>query len=261
MDNKRRLFIAATLIITVLYFLSQSAPFEWRYRALFFLAALSEIYFLLVFRKIAKRKRNALLATFLPISFLAGMSLFSLLFFQGLVWRIVLLLIFAFGLYTLFLIENVFLVSAEFKSVPLYRAASTVGFLLTLVTAFFLFDVLFSFRLAAWFNGLAVSLISLFLLGHFFWATYLSAPAEGDSLVLTGIFSLIMGEMSVAISFWPVGVGKASLYLVSLLYVFGGVAEAFCRQRLFKKTFLEFFWVGLGTFLALFLVTSWRGSF
>jgi len=29
---------------------------------------------------------------------------------------------------------------------------------------------------------------------------------------------------------------------------------------LFKKTIWEFIWVGLGTFLALFLVTSWRGN-
>jgi len=261
MDNKRRLFIVATLIITVLYFLSQLAPFELRYQAILILTAVSEIYFFLVFRKVAKKKKNALSATFLPISFLVGISLFSFLFFQGLIWQIVFLLIFAFGLYTLFLIENLFLVSAEFKSVPLYRAASTVSFLLTLISAFFLFDVLFSFRLAAWFNGLAVALISFFLLAHFFWATKLSESVKGNNLILSSVFSLIMGEMSIAISFWPVGVSKASLYLVSLFYVFGGVAEAFCRQRLFKKTIWEFFWVGLGTFLALFLVTSWRGNF
>jgi len=258
--DKRRKFVLATLVISGLFFVSQLVPFSWRYRATLGLISLAGLYLWLLFRQLAREKQNALAAILLPLSFVAGIAFFYFIFSQNLIWRAGLLLAFTFGLYTILLAENVFVVAREFKAVPLYRAASTSGLLMMLTSAFFLFDTIFSFRFSAWTNGLIVFLTAGVLWLHFFWATTLTPLFNQNSLTMAVIFSLIIAEISVIISFWPVGVGKGSLYLVSLLYVFSGLAQAYCRQRLFKKTIWEYIWVGLGTFLALFLVTSWRGN-
>lgn len=258
--DKRKRFVLATLVISGLFFAGQVVPFDWRYSVIFGQIALSGLFLWFLFRQLVREKQNVLAAVLLPLSFIAGISLFNFIVSQSLIWRIGLLLAFSLGLYTILLAENVFLVATEFKTVPLYRAASTSGLLMMLLAAFFLFDTIFSFRFSAWINGLIIFLTTAILLLHFFWSVTLAPLFSRDNLIMALIFSLIIAEISVIISFWPVGVGKGSLYLVSLLYVFSGLAQAHCRQRLFKKTVWEYIWVGLGTFLALFLVTSWRGN-
>ncbi len=258
--SKRQKFILVAALITLLFFLNQLVFPDQRYFTTLGLIGFTALVLSGLFRQIARQWSNVVGALFLPLSFLAGMSFFYFIVPQGWFWQLSIILFFALGFYTSLLIENVFLVANEFKTVPLYRAASTSGLLLMLTSAFFLFDTVFSFHFSAPINGLLIFLIGLALWLHFFWATKLNRLWERENLVLALIFSLIIAEISVMISFWPVGAGKGSLYLVSLLYVFSGLAQAYCRQRLFKKTIWEFIWVGLGTFLALFLVTSWRGN-
>lgn len=260
--NKRRQFIIATLLVTASYYLVQIAPFAWKYWATLAMVLFAWLYLLVLFFRLTRKWSESLLATFLPVCFLVGVSLFYFLFSQSLIWELILLLVVALGFYTLCLIENVFLVSVQFKVVPLYRAASTVCFLLTLMSAFFLFNAVLSFRLPGWLNGLATFVISSLLLSHLFWTVDLSLPSvESSNSTIVATLSLIMAETALAISFWPVGVSKGSLYLVSLLYVFTGLAQSYRRQRLFKKTIWEFIGVGIGIFLALLLVTNWSGDF
>lgn len=261
MRDKRQWFLIATAFTSLLFFLAQVVPFSISYQAFFIFFVISGVNIFFLFRKIAQKKKNALMATLLPMSFIIGLSMFLPLFSSGLLWRLLFSGFFAVVFYTLLLIENVFLVSAEFKSVPLYRAASTVSFILMLTTAFLLFDIVFSFRLSALLNGLIILPITFLLLSHFFWSIDPASNLNADIFKLSFVFSVIIAELAFALSFWPVGIGKGSLYLVSLFYVFGGLAQSWCRERLFKKTIWEFFWLGLGTFLALFLVTSWRGDF
>lgn len=256
--TKRAYFLFSSIILTVGFFLLSLVPFQWKYTGIGGFSLGVALYHIVLFYSMVKTKRNLFVSAFLPAFFGLSVSLFRFLFAVNWVWQVVLILVFLFGIYTLFLMENVFLISKEVKTVPLYRAASTIGFLMTLIVAFFIYEVVFSFRLMAWQNGLLVSSVSLPLLIHFFWSTRLSLPLEWNSLAPSFIFSLILGEISVAISFWPLGTTKASLYLVSMLYVFLGLAQAFCQEKLFKETIREFIWIGLGTFLALFLVTSWR---
>jgi len=258
MDKKKR-FVLATILITVCYYVSHFAPYDWRYQSILALTLFSQIYLLLLFLKLSKNFQDALSATILPSLFILGISLFYFLFSQSLIWRLVLTAIFALGVYSMLLIENVFLVSGQFKVVPLYRAASTVGLILSLTTGFFLFDVLLSFRFSAQINLIFIFVICFALFRHFLWIVDLSTPDSGKNLHFVLTLSLIMGEIGLILSFWPVGVTKGSLYLVSLLYLFGGLSQSHRSQKLFKKTLLEFIWVGLGVFLALILSTGWRG--
>lgn len=260
--EKRRQFIIASGVFTVLLFLSQIILLSWRYFFVLGFTLFAAGYLFLLFLKVSKNKLNIFMVILSILTFIIGVSLFSFLISGGIFWRLFLLIVFAVGMYTLLLTENVFLVAAEFKTVPLYRAASTVGFLMTLVKAFFLFNILFSLRLPFYMNGLATFLLCFILLIHFLWSNVHDIPVGTvNYFSISILFSLILAEFSTVISFWPTGVEIGTLYLVSLFYVFGGLLLSYCHQKLFKKTVAEFVWVGLGTFLALFLVTSWRGKF
>ncbi len=205
-----------------------------------------------------EKKSNLLASLILPALFTLAISLFRFLFGVNWVWQSILVFIYFFGIYTLFLIENVFLVSLEVKTVPLYRAANTVNLLITLVSAFLFYEVIFSLRLPGWQNGLLVFGANLPILIHFFWGARLIRPFSGDNMVTSVIFSLIIAEIALSLSFWPLETTRAALYLTSIVYVFLGLAQARWQEKLFRETIREFLYVGLGTFLALFWVTSWR---
>lgn len=256
--NKRAYFLISSLILSAIFFLLNLVSFQWKYAGIIGFSFLVMILQVILFFSMVKKKKNLLFSTFLPSFFALGLSLFRFLFAVNWIWQVILLLVFFFGIYTLFLMENVFLVSTEIKAVPLYRAASTTGFLMTLITAFFLYEIIFSFRFPAWQNGLLAVAVNLPLLFHFFWSTTLVSTTKINNLISSPVFSFILGEIAVAISFWPLGTTKAALYLASVLYVFLGLAQAYCQEKLFKETVREFILVGLGTFLALIFVTQWR---
>jgi hypothetical protein len=256
--SKRAYFLISSFFLTGVFFFLSKISFQWKYAGIIGFSVGVMIYQSLLFYTMSVKKENLLVSTILPGFFSLTAGLFRFLFAVNWVWQIILLIVYFFGIYTLFLIENVFLVSIEVKTVPLYRAASTVGFLITLITAFFAYEIIFSFRLAGWQNALLVFVINFLLLLHFFWKTNLGKIFCVDNLVSSSIFSLILGEIALAISLWPLETTKSALYLTSVSYVFLGLAQAHCQEKLFKETIREFILVGLGTFLALFFVTSWR---
>ncbi len=256
--SKRTYFLISSLFLTIVFFLLSLVSFEWKYTVIIGFSIGVSLYHGILFFNMVKKKLNLVFSSFLPALFSLSISLFRFLFAVSWTWQVVLILVFLFGIYTLFLMENVFLVSTEIKAVPLYRTANTVSFLMSLITAFFIYEVLFSFRLSVWQNGLIVFGSSLPLLFHFFWSTTLISPFKVNKLISSLIFSLILGEVALAISFLPLGTTKSALYLTSVSYVFLGLSQAFCQEKLFKETIREFVLVGVGTFIALFLVTSWR---
>ncbi len=256
--SKRAYFLISSFILTGIFFVLNLISFQWKYAGIIGFSVGVGLYHLVLFYSMVKKKRNLVVSALLPVFFSLSVSLFRFLFAANLIWQVVLILVYFFGLYTLFLMENVFIVSSEVKTVPLYRAASTVGFLITLITIFFIYQVVFSFRLPSWQNSLIIFGISFPLITHFFWETKLSHPFSWKNMSLSLVFSLILAEIALAISFWPLETTKASLYLASVFYVFLGLAQAYNQEKLFKETVREFILVGLGTFLALFFVTSWR---
>ena len=82
----------------------------------------------------------------LPVLYPVAVALFYFLLPERLLSRMMILSIFGVGMYALLLTENIFNVAAS-RTIQLLRAAHAVGFLLTLVVAFFLWDTIFSFKL------------------------------------------------------------------------------------------------------------------
>lgn len=255
--DKRLQFVIATTGFSILFFLIRLVPFDWKYQTIGVLSFFLGLVAFFIARQTTKNLKDLLISSSFLIYFSSILGIFRFLFSQNLFWEIGIMVLFVIGLYSIFLLENVFLVTSTHKTVPLYRAAVTVGFLITLVSAFLAYDIVFSFRMGPWLNTLWVLMSSFPLLFHFFWFINLS-PSEQNRYWLPSLaFSLILGEVSVLMSFWPANTAKTALYLASLFYVFGGLAQAKAQEKLFKATVREFIWVGVGIFVALILVTQW----
>lgn len=194
----------------------------------------------------------------LPFLYVLGVALFYFLLPPNFITLVVVILSFAFGVYILLLTENIFSVAA-IRSIALFRAASSVAFLLALSAGFLLFDVIFSFRLASWLNGILTFLVSFALSLHGLWSVKLEKELDKKTCFYSLILALISGQFAFAISFWPVSVALASLFLTAVSYVLLGLSQAEFSGRLFKKTIREYLLVGIGVFVTLLLTTRWGG--
>lgn len=234
----------------------QSIDIDSRYQAIGLLAGVA--YGLSAWALFDDLKgREWLTVLILPVLYPVAVALFYFLLPVRLLTRALILSIFGIGMYALLLTENIFSVAA-IRTIQLLRAAHAVGFLLTLLVAFFLWDTLFSFRLAPWWNALGVGITSVPLILQGLWSVNLEEKISRE--VLNNSLGLSWGLASLAwmISFWPVTITIASLFLVTGLYVGLGLVQNRMSGRLFQKTVAEYLWVsGLVVGLS-FLLARWR---
>lgn len=202
-----------------------------------------------------------LMSVILPIGFFVGFGLFAALLPQTF-WTVFLSSLF-FGIvsYVMFLVENVFLVSIGYRTPPLYRAAYTVGLVLLLLTTFFLFDSLFSFKLIYWLNAIFVFVISAVVFMYVFYSVTIELADDGKEknlLAYVSVPAFLMAQLGLVLSFWPVGIFKGSIYLVAAVYIISGLVQLDLRDRLFKKNWTIFSWIAVAVILGMIFTTSWR---
>jgi len=256
--NKRARFVASAFVLAGMLLFTQLVPFSWRY---FSIAGLFLLSFLLSSWSLSEGINTwltRLITASLPGFFSVGVALFYFLFPESIVYQLVLLIFFAFAIYVIFLTENIFTV-ASIRTIALLRAAQTVGFLITLLTAFFWYNTIFSFRFWGWWNAVLVLAVSFPLIFQALWAADLSEKLSSNILLFSLIFSLFIGELSLVLSFFPVNVLTGSLFLTGAAYVLVGLGSAWLVGRLFQKTAREYLIVGGLMFLFFLITTSWRG--
>lgn len=164
---------------------------------------------------------------------------------------------FGVGFYAIFLTENIYSVAA-IRTIQLVRAAHTVGFLLTLLVGLFLFQAIFSFKLAFYWTGLLVMLISVFLFLQGTWSVQLKDGMSRKVMLYSFFPAVILAEVALGLSFWPADPLAAALILVTGLYVMLGLIQQYLRGRLFRNQINEHVAVAVVVLLASFYITSWR---
>ena len=202
-----------------------------------------------------------LMSIVLPVGFFVGFGLFATLLPQTFLTVLLTSGFFGITCYLIFLVENVFLVSIGYRTPPLYRAAYTVGLVLFLLTNFFLFDSLFSFKLTYWMNAVVVLLVSAVLFMYVFYSVTIELADDGKDKNFWAYIlvpSFFMSQLGLALSFWPVGIFKGSIYLVAAVYVLSGLIQLDLRDRLFRRNWIIFTWISVAVVLGMVLTTSWR---
>lgn len=253
--TKRRKFILSSLFLSFGLYIVEVAGFEWKYRAIGLLALAAGI---LTTWSLAEAAfgLSKLMTPILPILFTTGVALFYFLLPGSTLTVLPVILFYFLGMYALLLTENIFSV-ASIRTINLFRSASAVGFLLTLLTAFFLNNTALSLKLAFYFNFLLVFFLSFPLVLAGLWSVNLEERMTSKLFLFSLAISLFLGQLALGISFWPVTVTVGSLFLTASLYVLLGLSQAYLSEKLFPKTVREFFLVGVVVFLVVILYTQW----
>lgn len=173
-------------------------------------------------------------------------------------WLII-VIAFSFGLifYTLLLSKNIFNV-ASIRTIPLYRVASFVSFIITGITAFLLFNIILALNLPFFINALAVFIVLFLLSIQYLWTIEMESITS-LILVYSGVASLMVSEVALALSFWPTFRPLSALVLAITFSVYIGIMMEYLRDRMSRGVVKGYLiWQVLAVFI-IFITTSWQG--
>jgi hypothetical protein len=253
--TKRQKFLATSFALTIGFIGIGFLENQFRFFAIGGLTLLTVILFIWSLWEGLGRNMT-LLTLILPTFFTAGVGIFWFLLPANPFARLPVLLFYGFGIYALSLTSNIYTVSAV-RTIALLRAARGVGFVLTLATCFLVFDAILSLRENIFITAPAIFVCAFPLFIQGFWIMLLEKKISGYVLLLALVFSLILGELSAGLFFWPVTVVVGSLFLTVAVYVLLGLGQAKLEGRLFSQTVREYISVGAVVLLGTFFATHW----
>lgn len=260
--SKRLKYFISSVISAFGFFLYMSIPVDSRYFGLMAGVVLVIFCFWFGLDLIFSDDFNTrMMAIILPVLFFVGFGLFSVLLPDSWWIQVLLSVVFGMMIYFMFLVENVFIVAIGYRTVPLYRAAYTVSLMMLLGTCFFIFNSMLSFKLYFWMNMLITLAVSVLFFIYHFWSVTIELSDDGKGFpkgAYVMVPSLLMAELSAILSFWPTGIFKGSVYLVTFIYILGGLIQANLRGRLFRRSWVQFLYIGLASIGAMLLATSWK---
>jgi len=257
--SKRRKFVLISLLLSFGIMIVQAITNDLsRYIIIGILAILS-ILLTIWSLKEDLHKIAWFISPILPTYFITALNLFYFLLPENIFVRIGLILLFAVGMYSLLLTENIFVVGA-LRTIQLLRAAQASGFVFSLFISFLLFDTVFSFRLSPWINALLVFPISFPLILQAIWSSTLDEKLEKPVLWYSLILAWVLTQGALFISMWPVSIVIASLFLVTILYVGLGIIQQALLDRLFPQTVREYVQVGIIVLVIIFFAARWGGG-
>lgn len=252
--RKRQKFVltAVTLAIglTVVYRLPQETDVMVRYG---FVAILTVLTWIMAAWSLKEGLEGVEWLTVLtpPAVLTASVGLFYILL--PTFWLVKIGIIVGFGLLQYFslLTANIYSVAA-IRTIALLRTAHVMGFVLTLLSGFLLFNTIFSLRWEFWWVGLTVAAVAWLLYLPALWAINLESRIGGRTWLYSVVFAVMTGVLGIAVSFWPMNLAVASLCLTTYLYVTLGIASQSLAGRVLGKMVWEYIvWGLVVTFTAL----------
>lgn len=253
--SKRQRFIIAVIILSLGLFASQHLLGKSGVFVTLFLSFLSAFLFFIANYQDIKQNFSPFLFI-LPFFYSLAFGLFYFLVPARFLSRLLMTTLYAGGLYSLFLSENIFTV-ASVRTIALLSSAKTVSFIITLVSYFFLTNVVFSFDLPALPKVLFIFVYTFFLTAQSIWSYRLEKFLSLHYLWVLAI-SVCFLEVATILWFWPIDPTFIALFLTGLFYTMIGLSHVWFDKRLFRGVLWEYIWVAVIVFCILFLFTSWK---
>lgn len=192
----------------------------------------------------------------LPFLWSLSFGFFYFLAPARLLTRLILTTLFAIGMYSVLLSENIFVVGS-IRTIALLSSARIVTFVISLVSYFFVTNTIFSFRLPILPTlGLFALFTFLFFL-HSIW-TYTLGKSLRDDLLWNGIMTLCLTEFAGMLWFWPTPPTVFALFIAAMFYILTGLTHVWLDKRLFKSVLWEYLWVAIVAVFVLFWFSSWQ---
>ncbi len=253
--SKRQRFIITSIVSSLGFVGIQFLSEQYRFLSIGGLGVVTTLFLIWSLRE-ALRPDMTILALILPFYFTVGVGIFWFLLPSVLLARVPVVALYGLGMYALCLTANVYTVST-IRSIALLRAARGVGFILTLVAFFFVFDAILSLRWPIYFTSLVASASAFLLFLQGFWSIPLEREYSHELTKYSIISAVSIGEIALALFFWPVTVVVGSLFLTVFCYMLLGMGQAKLEGRLFPQTVREYLVVGGAVFIGMFLATRW----
>ena len=244
-----------SVFLTVLLITTQTVPESLRYRvigvlifATVFLSAFS------LWGELSGIKYFLLLL--LPVYFVVGASLFYFLLPVRWLTRLPFAALFGISVYLLMLTSNIYNVAA-IRTIALLRAARAVGLLFSLISTFFLVNVLFSLHLPFYLLTLGTIAIvfPLYLVG--LWSYELEEFISRRIFIYTLVFTLVSAQIALALSFWPIIPIVGALALSTVMYALLGLSQLHFDDKLTRRVVYEHLGVAVVVFVIIVISTRW----
>lgn len=253
--TKRQKFILMSLFLTGVLIASQTVGESLRYQIIGFLTASTIL--LAVFSLWGELSGvKYFLLLLLPAYFVAGASLFYFLLPVRWLTRLPFAIIFGISVYLLMLTANIYNVAA-IRTIALLRAANAVGLLFSLLSTFFLTNVLFSLHLPFYFIFFGVFLIMMPLYLTGLWANELEDFISKRVFLYAWVFTLLSAEIAVVLSFWPIVPINLALVMATIMYVLLALSQFHFSGRLKQRTIFEYLTISAVVFFVILIVTRW----
>ncbi len=251
--RRREKFVVISLLLSVLLLIVQYVPLDFRYLAV---ALFGSVTYLLSAWALSEDLQTFEWWTILPFPsvYAISVALFYFLLPESFLSRVIMFAVFGVGLYAVFLACNIFSV-AKGRTIQLLHAARAIGLLFTLITSTLLLNTIFSLRLAWYINGFLVFISHVPLILSALWSIQLEQAVPKPIVRISLLFSLLLGEIAIALSLIPLTIWNSSLFTMAFLYLGLGVIQNFLQGRLFRNITIEYSLVGLlalSVFLLLF---------
>lgn len=169
--------------------------------------------------------------------------------------QLFLTVLYAIGLYSAFLSENIFTVSG-IRTIALLSSARTVSFVLSISIYAFFTNTVFSSQLPFFIMLPLIFSYSLLLITHSLW-TYTLERGITTGLKWASVLSVCLIQVSLLLWFWPSKPILAALFLTDIFYTIVGLSHLWFEKRLFRGILLEYVWFAASVFVVLILFTSW----
>lgn len=254
--SKRQKFIIAVGLLSFGLFLSGNI--QTGMYALPIAITLAVFTDLFLFWSVYKDIRESFTGSIFVLPFFYSLSsgLFYFLVPATIFIRLTAVMLYAFGLYSLFLSQNVFAV-ASIRTIALLSGARIVSFIITLLSYFFITDITFSLRLPLYIVIPLVTVYTFFLVYQSI-RSYTLQKTDYPSVLSWSIgITLCLVESAIMLWFWPSSPTILALFLAGFFYTLTGLSHIWFERRLFKSVLWEYVWVGVVVFLVLLGFTPW----
>ena len=236
--RRREKFVVSSLLLSVLVVSIQYTPLEWRLLAIFGLGIITYLVSSWALSDDLNWYERLTIVPF-PALFAIALAWFYFLLPSAILTRLLIGVLYGVGMYGLLLTSNIFSV-AKGRSIQLLYAAQAVGLFFTLLTSLLFANTIFSLKLPVYFLAPLIGLTHAPLVFMSLWSVKLSDHIEKDIVLLTGLLSLLITELAVVLSLFPLSVWNSALFIMSFLYIALGVMQSVIKERLFKQTLREY---------------------
>jgi hypothetical protein len=197
-------------------------------------------------------KRESLIKIVLPLILLA--STVAFIFFEANIYFIHLIIIFSSFCFYLFFSRLKFPLAKEDSVIVTYYWLDLIAFLAAFLSYLFILNLLFVKDLPIWFLMILVTLISYLIFSYVLWAR----SKEGRIVPLfSSLFSLILLESFLAMSFWNIDPVPKSLLMVIVLYFYLGVLDLKLRGNLTGRKIIEYLLTSIIAALLVIITIRW----